>query len=74
MTSTPYANNLIEAAHGVRVALDNIESTQDIRGLIDAVNQACDRISELNAAAGHITRYLEEMTVAAKKELGLGGA
>lgn len=71
--STPY-DNLIEAAHGVRVALDNIESTEDIAGLLEAINEACDRINQLNAATGQIASYLEELTHAAKKELGKGEA
>jgi hypothetical protein len=37
MSMYPNANNLIEAAHGVRAALDNLESTEDIAGLTGAV-------------------------------------
>jgi hypothetical protein len=69
MSMYPNANNLIEAAHGVRAALDNLESTEDIAGLTGAVNQACDRLNELNAAAGQITRYLEALVMQAKKKI-----
>ena len=64
------AHNLIKAVQDVRVALDNIESTEDVAGLVNAVNQACDRLTELNAATGQITGYLEGLIHAAKKELG----
>jgi hypothetical protein len=67
---TPYADSLVEAAHAVGVALDDLESTQDIAELADAVNQARDRLNELNAEAGRIAHYLEQMVVLAKKELG----
>jgi hypothetical protein len=70
----PYSNTLLEAAHDVCSALDNLELTEDIAGLTDAINQTCDRIHELNAAAGQITGYLELLIHAAKKELDLGGA
>jgi hypothetical protein len=72
MTAT-YATNLLEAAHAVRDAIDNIESTENVAGLLEAVNEACDRINELNAAGRRITSYLEQMIVLAKKELD-GGA
>jgi hypothetical protein len=70
----PYATNLIEAARGVHAALDNIESTQDIRGLLDAINQAGDRINEMTDATIQIMSYLESLILAAKRELDLGGA
>jgi hypothetical protein len=65
----PYSDNLIEAVHGVCSALDNIESTENVAGLLEAINEACDRINGLNAAAGHVAGYLEQLLVAAKKEL-----
>jgi hypothetical protein len=68
--STPHADNLVEAAHAVGVALDGLEATQDIAGLADAVNQALDRLNELNTATRQITDYLEQMVVLAKQELG----
>jgi hypothetical protein len=73
MTST-YANNLLEAAHAVGTALDDLELTEDVAGLADAINQALDRLNGLNDASRHITSYLEALVRAAKKELDLGGA
>jgi hypothetical protein len=69
MTST-YANNLVEAAHAVGAALDDLELTENIAGLADAVNQALDQLNELNTAARQIMDYLEQMVVLAKQELG----
>jgi hypothetical protein len=66
----PYSDNLVEAAPGVSAALDNIESTENVAGLLEAINEACDRINGLNAAAGHVADYLEQLLVAANKELG----
>jgi hypothetical protein len=71
--SAPYSNNLLEAVHLVRVALDDLERTENIAELADAINDALDRLNGLNDATRHITSYLEALVLAAKKELR-GGA
>jgi hypothetical protein len=73
MMSTPNAKDLLDAADAVGAALDNIELTEDIAGLADAINDALDRLNGLNDATRHITSYLEALVLAAKKELR-GGA
>jgi hypothetical protein len=68
--SAPYSNNLLEAAHAVGTALDDLELTENVAGLADAITQALDRLNELNTATRQITDYLEQMVVLAKQELG----
>jgi hypothetical protein len=65
----PYSSTLLEAAHAVGVALDSIESTENVAGLTEAINQALDQLNGLNDATRHITSYLDALVHAAKKEL-----